>query len=128
MGCGILFALALLLFVVPASLEGPVLVPISEGHGLSRVDSVALVPLLAGTALLTGGLWQRRQALDAALTRRAWLARAGVFTAGLGLGAVVGGGPGRRRGGRPVVAVATYSPLNYLQALCSTRIASPALN
>ena len=89
MGCGILFALALLLFVVPASLEGPVLVPISEGHGLSRVDSVALVPLLAGTALLTGGLWQRRQALDAALTRRAWLARAGVFTAGLGLGLLV---------------------------------------
>jgi hypothetical protein len=88
-GCGTLFALALLLFVVPASLEGPVLVPISEGHGLSRVDSVALVPLLAGTALLAGGLWQRRQTLDTALTRRPWLARAGVFTAGLGLGLLV---------------------------------------
>jgi hypothetical protein len=86
LGCGVLFALALLLFVVPAELEGPVLVPISEGHGLSRVDAVALAPLLAGTALLAGGLWQRRQALDAALTRRPWLARAGVFTAGLGLG------------------------------------------
>ena len=85
-GCGILFALALLLFVVPAGLEGPVLVPISEGHGLSRVDSVALVPLLAGTALLAAGLWQRRQTLDTALTRRPWLARAAVFTAGLGLG------------------------------------------
>jgi hypothetical protein len=85
-GCGILFALALLLFVVPASLEGPVLVPISEGHGLSRVDSVALVPLLAGTALLARGLWRRRQALDAARTRRPWSVGAAVFAAGLGLG------------------------------------------
>jgi hypothetical protein len=89
LGCGILFALALLLFVVPASLEGPVLVPISPGHGLSLVDVVALVPLLAGTALLAGGLWRRRQALDAALTRRPWLARAGAFVAGLGLGLLV---------------------------------------
>ena len=38
LGCGILFALALLLFVVPATLEGPVLVPISPGHGLSLGD------------------------------------------------------------------------------------------
>jgi hypothetical protein len=46
LGCGTLFALALILFVVPAGLEGPVLVPISPGHGLSLVDVVALVPLL----------------------------------------------------------------------------------
>ena len=89
LGCGILFALALTLFVVPATLEGPVLVPISQGHGLSLVDVVALVPLLAGTALLAGGLWRRRQALDAALGRRPWLATAGAFVAGLGLGLLV---------------------------------------
>ena len=59
LGCGILFALALTLFAVPATIEGPVLVPISQGHGLSLVDVVALVPLLAGTALLAGGLWAR---------------------------------------------------------------------
>jgi hypothetical protein len=86
LGCGGLFALALLLFVVPATLEGPVLVPISQGHGLSLVDVVAVAPLLAGTALLAGGLWQRRQALDAARTRRPWTAGAGIFVAGLGLG------------------------------------------
>jgi hypothetical protein len=68
LGCGTLFALALILFVVRAGLEGPVLVPISPGHGLSLVDVVALVPLLAGTGLLLGGLWQRRQRLDMALT------------------------------------------------------------
>jgi hypothetical protein len=80
-----LFALALLLFVVPASLEGPVLIPISPGHGLSLVDMVALVPLLAGVGLLAGGLWQRRQRLDAALSRRPRLAWAGAFVGGLGL-------------------------------------------
>jgi hypothetical protein len=89
LGCGILFALAMVLFVVPAGLEGPVLVPISPGHGLSLVDVVALVPLLAGTGLLAGGLWQRRQELDAALTRRPWLAIAGALVAGLGLGLLV---------------------------------------
>jgi hypothetical protein len=86
LGCGSLLALALGLLVVPAGLEGPVLVPISPGHGLSLVDMVALVPLLAGVALLFGGLWQRRMRLDAALTRRPWSARAGAFVAGLGLG------------------------------------------
>jgi hypothetical protein len=89
LGCGTLFALALILFVVPAGLEGPVLVPISPGHGLSLVDVVALVPLLAGTGLLAGGLWQRRQRLDVALTRRPWSARVGAFVAGLGLGLLV---------------------------------------
>src|SRR4029450_11675779 len=57
LGCGSLFALALLLFVVPASLEGPVLIPISPGHGLSLVDVVALVALLAGVGRLAGGPW-----------------------------------------------------------------------
>jgi hypothetical protein len=89
LGCGILFALALALFVVPASAEGPVLVVVSAGHGLSLVDVAALVPLLAGTTLLAGGLWRRRQGLDAALSRRPWLARAGAVVAGLGLGLLV---------------------------------------
>ena len=89
LGCGTLFALALILFVVPAGLEGPVLVPISPGHGLSLVDVVALVPSLAGTGLLLGGLWQRRHGLDAALSRRPLSARVGAFVAGLGLGLLV---------------------------------------
>ena len=86
LGCGLLFAAALALFVVPAGLEGPVLVPISPGHGLSLLDSMALVPLLGGTILLFAGLWRRRKRLDAALNHRTWLARVGVFGAGLGLG------------------------------------------
>jgi len=86
LGSGILFALASVLFVVPASAEGPALITVSAGHGLSLVDMAALVPLLTGTGLLAGGLWQRRQGLDAELSRRPWLARAGAGLAGLGLG------------------------------------------
>ena len=88
-GCGILFALALVLFAIPARLEGPVLVPISPGHGLAMVDVLALGPLLAGLALLVGGLWQRRERLQAALIRRPWWAWAGAFGAGLGLGLLI---------------------------------------
>jgi hypothetical protein len=88
-GCGILFALAFALFAVPARLEGPVLVPISPGHGLALIDVVALVPLLGGLALLAGGLWKRRERLDTALARRPWAARAGAFGVGLGLGLLI---------------------------------------
>jgi len=88
-GCAILFALAFVLFAVPARLEGPLLVPISPGHGLTLIDVVALVPLLGGLALLVGGLWQRRERLDAALTRRPWAARMGAFAVGLGLGLLI---------------------------------------
>jgi hypothetical protein len=56
---------------------------------LSLVDLVALMPLLAGIGLLAGGLWQRRQWLDAALIRRPWSGRAGAFVAGLGSGLLV---------------------------------------
>jgi hypothetical protein len=89
LACGGLFALALILFLVPAGLEGRLLVPISPGHGLSLVDVVALVPLLAGTGLLAGGFWKRRRQLEAALTRRPSLASAGAFVAGLGLGLLI---------------------------------------
>ena len=88
-GCAILFVLAFVLFAVPARLEGPVLVPISPGHGLALIDVVALVPLLGGLALLGGGLWQRRGRLDASLARRPWAARTGAFVAGLGLGLLI---------------------------------------
>jgi hypothetical protein len=89
LGCGVLFVLALIVFMLPASVEGPVLVTVSAGHGLSLVDLAALLPLLAGTGLLAGGLWRRRQRLDAALSRRSWLARGGAIVAGLGLGLLV---------------------------------------
>ncbi len=72
--------------MVPGRLEGPVLVTISPGHGLSLLDLLALVSLLGGVTLLFLGLWRRRERLDAALDRRVWWARLGTFGAGLGRG------------------------------------------
>jgi hypothetical protein len=88
-GCGILLGLALALFAVPGQFEGPLLVAISPGHGLTLVDLIALGPLLGGLAVLFGGLWRRRERLGAALRRRPGVAAAGAFGAGIGLGLLV---------------------------------------
>jgi hypothetical protein len=39
-----LVAVAVALLAAPAEFEGPVLLPISPGHALSVLDSVALIP------------------------------------------------------------------------------------
>lgn len=58
-----LVAVAIALLAAPTEFEGPILVPISPGHALSVLDSIALMPLLIGWAVLFGGLWQRRERL-----------------------------------------------------------------
>ncbi len=78
--------LAILLLAMPARIEGPVLVPISPGHALSVLDSIALVPLLVGAALLHGGLWRRRERLREFVRLRPLIGGGGLFFAGLGLG------------------------------------------
>jgi hypothetical protein len=74
----------LALFIMPGRLEGPVLVAISLGYGLSLLDVLALVPLLGGVILRFSGLWQLRERLDGALNRRAWWV--GLEASGLGSG------------------------------------------
>src|SRR5688572_18628186 len=65
-----LLAAGIAVLTVPSRFEGAVLVAISPGHGLTVLDVVGLVPLLAGTGLLLGGLWRRRGRLGAALAGR----------------------------------------------------------
>lgn len=86
---GALLVVAAALLAVPARLEGPVLVAISEGHGLSLLDLLGLVPLLGAASLLFAGLWRRRRRLRAAVVRRPGRASAGMFAAGVGLGLMV---------------------------------------
>lgn len=43
---------------MPQGLEGPLLVPISPGHGLSVLDTVALLPMTIGACWALVGLWQ----------------------------------------------------------------------
>ncbi len=78
--------LALVLLAMPARIEGPVLVPISPGHALSMLDSIALVPLLVGAASLYGGLWRRQERLRGFVRLRPLVGGGGLFFAGLGLG------------------------------------------
>ena len=56
---------------------------------MTLVDVIALGPLLGGLMVLFGGLWRRRERLGAALRRRPWVAGAGAFGAGTGLGLLV---------------------------------------
>ncbi len=81
-----LVAIAVALLAAPAQLEGPVLVPISPGHALSVLDSVALIPLLAGLAWLYWGVWLRRSRLYNATRTSPGKGGLAVFAAGLGIG------------------------------------------
>lgn len=81
-----LVGVGLLGLVVPGHYEGPILVPISPGHGLSIVDILALVPLVLGTGIVYWGLWNRRERLLAIATAAPTRWSAGVFVCGAGLG------------------------------------------
>ncbi len=81
-----LVAIAIALLAAPAQLEGPVLVPISPGHALSMLDSVALIPLLMGLAWLYWGVWLRRYQIYDAMRTSPGKGGLGVFVAGLGVG------------------------------------------
>ena len=79
-------ALGLAILALPASVEGPPLVPISPGHALSLVDGVGVVPLAAGSTWLHAGLWRRRARLARWARGRPGAGAALAFAAGLGLG------------------------------------------
>ncbi len=79
-------ALALVLFALPARFEGPVLVPISPGHGLSLVDMAAVVPLIVAQVVLATSLVRRRAVLEGVIRQRPWPTAAVLVTVGLGLG------------------------------------------
>jgi hypothetical protein len=78
--------LGLVILALPASIEGPTLLPISPGHALSLLDTVGVVPLVGGSLWLHGGLWRRRDRLAAWARRRAGAAAGLTFAAGVGLG------------------------------------------
>lgn len=86
LGALTLIALGIGVLALPASVEGPPLVPISPGHALSLVDAVGVVPLLVGSTSLHYGLWRRRTRLARWVGRRPGAGAAVWFAAGLGLG------------------------------------------
>ncbi len=79
-------ALGLVILALPASVEGPTLLPLSPGHALSLVDAVGVVPLVAGSVWLHAGLWRRRDRLALWARQRSGVAASLTFAAGVGLG------------------------------------------
>ncbi len=84
-GSGSRYIIATALLAAPARLEGPVLVPISPGHALAVLDSVALIPLLAGLAWLYWGVRVRRYQMYGAMRASPGKGTLGIFMAGLGV-------------------------------------------
>lgn len=84
----ILLAVGFALASVPNRYEGPSLLHLAEGHGLSVSDVVALVPLLGGVAFVFQGLWPVRSQLWS--RARTWLQLGGVeiFLAGMAVGII----------------------------------------
>jgi hypothetical protein len=79
-------ALGIAVLAAPSHWEGPILVPISPGHGLSLLDMFGVAPILVGMGWLYVGLWQRRHRIFESIQKSPKLGGSGVFVAGLGLG------------------------------------------
>jgi hypothetical protein len=88
----IFLALGLGLLSVSNRFEGPVLLHISRGHGVSLSDVIALLPLAVGAALIFAVFWRQRAVLSKQL--KAMLAGGGaeIFCVGLGVGLVIAKG------------------------------------
>ena len=89
MGALLLVGLGALLLAAPDAVEGPVLLPVSPGHALSRLDAIALVPLVAGSFALYYGLWRRRGRLRLVASQALAPAAVLVFGGGFGLGLLI---------------------------------------
>ena len=85
----IILALAIILFALPDSWEGPQIFSISEGHGLSLLDTIALIPLLISAIWIQKGLWSRRIYLFNKITIYPGSASLLIFFIGLGLGLLI---------------------------------------
>lgn len=82
-------SLSILLFTLPDNIEGPFLMNISEGHGLSLLDSFALIPLLISVGWIQRGLWKRRIYLFNKITIYPGSASLLIFFIGVGLGLLI---------------------------------------
>jgi len=84
-----LLALSILIFALPENWEGPYLLNISEGEGLSLIDTIALIPLLISVGWIQKGLWSRRIYLFNKITIYPGSASLLIFFIGLGLGLLI---------------------------------------
>jgi hypothetical protein len=70
----------------PAASEGEVIIPISEGHGLTGIDIVGAVLLVVGISWSEWILWRSRRLLGGKIAAHPGFGAAILFLTGLGLG------------------------------------------
>ena len=84
-----LLLISILLFMVPVSLEGPVLIDFQEASDLTITDLIALISLMTSVVWIQKGLWRRRIYLFNRVTLYPGATTLLVFSMGLGLGMVL---------------------------------------
>jgi hypothetical protein len=89
LGCVSLMLVGLAVLAVPSRLEGLTLLVIGDGHAISVVDILGILPLTAGASWLHSGLWSRRASLEVWVRERPAVAGRCLFAAGLGLGLLI---------------------------------------
>ncbi len=82
----ILIALGMALLGTPNRFEGPSLLHLASGHGVSVSDVIALLPLAAGGILMVQALWRQRHSLVRSAPSGANLGSTDIFVAGLAVG------------------------------------------
>ena len=85
----ILLCVSVVLFTLPDAWEGPLLLAVGNGNGLSLVDTIALLPLLISTFWIQKGLWGRRIYLFNKITMYPGSASLLIFFVGIGLGLLI---------------------------------------
>ena len=85
----LLLTISIIVFALPDPWEGQVLFNISNGHGLSLIDFIALIPLLISATWIQKGLWKRRIFLFNKITMYPGSASLIIFFIGLGLGLLI---------------------------------------
>jgi hypothetical protein len=81
-----LLLLAIIIILIPARWEGPVLYDFNPAPRLSLVDLIAMIPLIISVTWIQNGVWKRRIYLFNKVTIYPGSAVLIVFAMGLGLG------------------------------------------
>jgi hypothetical protein len=82
-------ALGIAVLAAPASIEGPILLPIAPGHAVSTLDAIGLIPLTVGCLSLYAGLWRRRSRLSRISGQAPGFAAIVLVVGGFGLGLLI---------------------------------------
>ena len=89
LGFVLLLVLSVIVLAMPARFEGPILVTVTQRHGVTLSDVVGLVPLSVGWSAWAAGIWRRRSRVEAAISASPRAATVSAFVGGLGVGLVI---------------------------------------